>query len=113
MASVALLTALTALAAAPAAQASHGDIHASCRGNTPVVKSRPPGTEHIAVTCEKGLVQFVVTPRIAPAYNPLSQKVPTTTPPDFGGWVTVWRNASESPLIWYNVGTGSSEGCWA
>jgi len=84
--------------------ANHGDIHAYCSGNTPVVKSRPPGTEDVTVTCVHGLPEFMVTPPVVPTYNPVSQARPTKIPPDFGGWVTVWKNASQSPLIWYNVG---------
>lgn len=81
-----------ALYLAPAAGAHHGDIHATCNGDTPVVSIRPPGTEHIQVVCRDGLPEFVVNPGNIATYDPVSQAKPQATPPDFGGWVTVWLN---------------------
>lgn len=88
------LAGLAALAtwAAPPAGAHHGDIHAVCNGDTPVIRSRPPGTEHIQVVCRDGLPEFVVNPGPIETFDPVRQAVPQATPPDFGGWVTVWLN---------------------
>lgn len=80
------------VAAATPVLANHGDIHAYCNGNTPVVKSRPPGMEDVTVVCVRGLPEFMVTPPAPPTYNPITQARPVKTPPDFGGWVTVWLN---------------------
>ena len=81
-----------AVAFLPAAAASHGDIHARCDGNKPVITVRPPGTEYIQVVCVDGVPEFVVTPEPVFAYDPVKQALPRATPPDFGGWVTVWLN---------------------
>lgn len=103
---------LLALTAAQPAAAKHGDIHASCQGNKPVVESRPPGTEHVTVVCEGGLPEFVVMPAPMPTYDPVTQAVPLATPPDFGGWVTVWLNGRPLKTP-YDPGRGLQEpGAW-
>lgn len=85
-----LAGALLALPAWQTAQAHHGDIHAYCQGNQPVIKSRPPGTEHVTVICRDGLPEFMVAPAPVPTWDPVTQSAPAATPPDFAGWVTVW-----------------------
>lgn len=94
-----LLAGLTAVALAvavrgPATDAQHGDIHAHCVGDKAVVTQRPPGLEYITVICRDGLPEFVVAEDTGavPAYDPVAGSVPRATPPDFGGWVTVWLN---------------------
>lgn len=91
-----LLAAAGAMALAatflPVAMANHGDIHARCNGETPVITVRPPGTEHIQVVCVDGVPEYVVTPEPVFAYDPVKQSLPRATPPDFGGWVTVFLN---------------------
>lgn len=77
---------------APMAGAHHGDLHARCNGDTPVITSRPPGTEHVQVVCRDGIPEFMVVQAQVPTYNPITQGIPRATPPDFGGWVTVWLN---------------------
>jgi hypothetical protein len=81
-----------ALVALPNASANHGDVHAYCNGNTPVVTQRPPGMENVTVSCEDGVPAFVVQLPPVPTYDPVKQDIPRQTPPDFGGWVTVWLN---------------------
>lgn len=93
------------LSGAESAFANHGDIHATCVGDVPVITSRPPGTEHIQVICVRGLPEFQVAPETVPTYDPVRQGGPMPIPPDFGGWVTVWTKTSKTPLIWYNVGS--------
>ncbi|HWI64196.1 MAG TPA: copper amine oxidase N-terminal domain-containing protein [Symbiobacteriaceae bacterium] len=81
-----------AVAFLPDALAHHGDIHARCDGDKPVVTVRPPGLDYIQVVCVDGVPEFVVTPEPVFAYDPVTQSLPRATPPDFGGWVTVWLN---------------------
>lgn len=81
-----------AVALVPDALANHGDIHARCEGNTPVVIVRPAGTEHVKVVCTDGVPEYVVEAEPVFAYDPVKQSLPRATPPDFGGWVTVWLN---------------------
>jgi hypothetical protein len=75
----------------PAALANHGDIHAKCVGNQPVITARPPGTENVVVTCRDGVPEFMVDPGPVATYNPV-RGTPQQLPPDFAGWVTVWLN---------------------
>jgi|GEM_PF-3280812 len=88
---------LLALGPAPQASANHGDIHATCNGNQPVVTQRPKGAEHVTVVCVDGIPEFTVTPAPVPTYDPITQARPQQVPPDFGGWVTVWLNGH--PLV--------------
>jgi hypothetical protein len=80
------------LVALPDVSAQHGDIHARCNGSTPVVTQRPPGTEYVTVVCQDGVPEFVVQQPAVPTYDPVREGAPRLTPPDFGGWVTVWLN---------------------
>lgn len=93
----ALLAAAAALYTAPFAGANHGDIHAHCVGDRPVITSRPPGTGHILVICQDGLPEFMVRMDPVPTYDPVTEAMPRAIPPDFGGWVTVWLNGH--PLL--------------
>lgn len=86
------LLALAAAYVAPMAGAQHGDIHARCEGDTPVITSRPRGTEHVQVICRDGIPEYMVVQNQVPTYNPVTQALPQQIPPDFGGWVTVWLN---------------------
>jgi len=81
-----------AVAFLPVALANHGDVHARCDGDKPVITVRPAGMEHVTVKCVDGVPEFMVTPDPVFAYNPVKQSLPRATPPDFGGWVTVWLN---------------------
>jgi hypothetical protein len=94
----------------PPALANQGDIHARCVGNQPVITERPPGTENVVVTCRDGVPEFMVDPGPIATYNPV-RGPQQQLPPDFAGWVTVWRNASQSPLIWYNSFKVLDMGC--
>ncbi len=89
--------AVAGLTLAPMAGAGHGDIHARCDGDRPVITQRPPGTEHVKVICRGGLPEFVVEPAPVPTYDPIVEATPRPLPPDFGGWVTVWLNGR--PLV--------------
>ncbi|HYG59987.1 MAG TPA: hypothetical protein VD902_18125, partial [Symbiobacteriaceae bacterium] len=88
---IAAAAAAVALVGIPDAAANHGDIHARCDGDKPVVTQRPPGTEHVKVICRDGFPEFMVE-QVVPTYDPVSQALPKATPPDFGGWVTVFLN---------------------
>lgn len=85
--------ALISFSTLPSVDAHHGDIHARCDGDKPVITQRPPGTDHVTVTCVNGLPEFWVNPELVPTINPVTQTRPQAIPPDFGGWVTVWMNA--------------------
>jgi hypothetical protein len=87
-----LIAAALGLVWLPEASANHGDIHARCDGNKPVILQRPAGTEYVQVTCRDGVPEFMVTPTPVFAYDPVAQQLPRSTPPDFGGWVTVRLN---------------------
>lgn len=87
-----LLLAGAAAYVAPMAGAHHGDIHARCSGESPIVTSRPPGTEHVRVICRDGIPEYMVVQNQVPTYNPVTMALPQATPPDFDGWVTVWLN---------------------
>lgn len=88
---VSALAALLVLASSPAL-ANHGGVHATCAGEQPVVTQRPPGKEHIVVVCVDGIPEFRVAPKPVASFDPITQAMPLATPPDFGGWVTVWLN---------------------
>lgn len=95
--SAACLSAALLLAGASPALANHGDIHARCVNGEPVVTVRPPGTEYVKVICRGGLPRFMVEPEAPPTYDPVTSARSQPTPPDFGGWVTVWLNGR--PLV--------------
>lgn len=81
--------AMLLVASAPAA-ARHGDIHARCNGDKPVVTERPPGMEDVLVICRNGAPDFMLTAPIVPYYRPADH--PVRLPDDFAGWVLVWIN---------------------
>jgi len=85
-------TAALLLIVQPIVQAHHGDIHATCLDGNPVIRERPPGTEHVTVICVRGMPEFTVNPDPVPTYDPITQAQPVAIPPDFGGWVTVLLN---------------------
>jgi hypothetical protein len=85
-------TATLLLVVQPIVQSRHGDIHATCVNGIPVIRERPLGTEHVTVTCVRGMPEFAVSPDPVPTYDPITQSQPVAIPPDFGGWVTVWLN---------------------
>lgn len=87
-----LIVGAIALSVGPLVIANHGDIHAYCDGDQPVITSRPPGTEHVAVECLNGLPEFMVILPPVPTYDPVTESLTQAIPPDFGGWVTVWLN---------------------
>lgn len=95
--SAAWLSAALLLAAAGPVWANHGDIHARCVNGEPVVTVRPPGTEYVKVICRGGLPRFMVEPEAPPTFDPVTSTRLQPTPPDFGGWVTVWLNGQ--PLV--------------
>lgn len=88
---VATGAAAVALAGLPDAVAHHGDIHARCDGDRPIILQQPPGTEYVKVVCRNGFPEFMVEP-VVPTYDPVSQALPKQIPPDFAGWVTVYLN---------------------
>ena len=67
-----------------------------------MVTERPRGSEQVIVTCYKGAPEYSLPDLNVPYYRPSDH--PMVVPDDFAGWVLVWINASQTPLIWYKEG---------
>jgi hypothetical protein len=109
---LAITAAAASLACTVPAWAAGDDVRARCDGNTPVILSRPPGTEYIAVTCVDGLPEYTVSPTPVPTYDPVRQALPQVIPPDFGAWVTVWLNGHPLKTPYNPVRKVQEPGAW-
>jgi hypothetical protein len=88
--------------------ANHGEIHAHCEGDRPVVTSRPAGSEHVRVVCRKGLPEFMVEAEPVPVYDPITEELPRSKPPDHASWVTLALN-NHPLIIPYDAARGVQE----
>lgn len=90
------------------AGANHGEIHAYCDGDRPVITSRPAGSEHVRVVCRKGLPEFMVEAAPVPVYDPVTEELPRSKPPEHAAWVTLALN-NHPLIIPYDVVRGVQE----